>query len=120
MVEFSQLKNSDERFTYLMQRQDNVCKFTKRPFSTRGEDVPHGDHCHDTLKFRGFVLAVVNRFLGAAEYIMTTCNWTTDQLCDHLKEYLADPGIDIGLEPYPKDIGYATEEEAIAAYELYQ
>ena len=118
MDEFSRLRNADQRFRFLMSKQGNICKFTGRQFSLRGEEQPHGDHCHETLKFRGFVFSAVNRFLGAAEYIMKTCNWTEEQLCARLKEYLADPGIDIGLQAYPSDIGYATEEEAIAAYEL--
>lgn len=118
MDQFSLLKNADERFQWLMQRQNNVCKFTGKRFETRGERSPHGDHCHDSLNFRGFVLSAVNRYLGGAEYIMNLCNWDADELNTHLKDYLADPGIDIGLEPYPTDIGYETEEEAIAAYEL--
>lgn len=118
MDQFSLLKNSDERFRFLMQRQNNVCMFTGQQFTARGERSPHGDHCHNSLNFRGFVLAAVNRFLGAAEYIMALCNWDVDELCHRLKAYMAEPGIDIGLEAYPTDLGYATEEEAIAAFDL--
>lgn len=119
MDHFSLLKNADQRFQFLMQRQNNVCMFTGQQFEDRGDKAPHGDHCHNSLNFRGFVLSAANRFLGGAEYIMALCNWDVDQLCERLKSYMAEPGIDIGLEPYPTDIGYATEEEAIAAYELY-
>jgi hypothetical protein len=115
MANFSDCKNEDERFTYLMDRQDNVCKFTGLEFSDRGQQTPHGDHCHNTTNFRGFVWSAANTFLGNAEYLMTSTGWDVDDLCDRLRSYMADPGMDIGLEPYPTDIGYSTFEEAVAA-----
>ena len=118
MASHSDCKNQDERFLFLMERQNNVCKFTGLPFEARGRKRPEGDHCHTTASFRGFVFADANSLLGRAEYLMDICGWTVDQLCDRIKEYLSDPGIDIGLQLYPSDLGYATEEEAIATHNL--
>lgn len=113
----SQLKAADITFITIMDKQANVCKFTGLPFEDRGDFFPHGDHCHTTSMFRGYVHAIVNRFLGTAEKIMDYTGWTHEQLAERLNSYLDAPGEDLGLEPYPTDLGYDTEEEAIAAYE---
>jgi hypothetical protein len=91
----------------------DTCAFTGLPFGSKSEMKPVGDHDHDTLLYRGHIWSAANRLEGAAKFIMNEAGWTVEQLCDALKEYLAKPGIDIGLEPYPV-LGYATPEEAIA------
>lgn len=111
------LTATDRVFIDLQAQQGNVCKFTGKPFEDRGDFTPHADHCHKTAMFRGYVHAIVNRFLGAAETIMDYCDWTPEQLVEQTKAYLNAPGMDLGLERYPDHLGYDTEEEAIAAYE---
>ena len=90
----------------------NTCAFTGLPFGDKSEMKPVGDHDHDTLLYRGHIWSAANRLEGAAKFIMNEAGWTVDELCDALKNYLAKPGIDIGLEPYPV-LGYATPEEAL-------
>lgn len=104
-----QLRNS----TKMKPHKTDTCAFTGLPFGSKSEMKPVGDHDHDTLLYRGHIWSAANRLEGAAKFIMNEAGWTVDQLCDALKEYLAKPGIDIGLEPYPV-LGYATPEEAIA------
>ena len=91
----------------------DTCAFTGLPFGSKSEMKPVGDHDHDTLEYRGHIWSAANRLEGAAKFILDEAGWTVDELCDALKSYLAKPGIDIGLEPYPQ-LGYATPEEALA------
>ena len=91
----------------------DTCAFTGLPFGSKSEMKPVGDHDHETLEYRGHIWSAANRLEGAAKFILDEAGWTVDQLCDALKAYLAKPGIDIGLEPYPQ-LGYATSEEALA------
>jgi len=93
----------------------DACAFTGLPFSSKAEMRPVGDHDHDTLLYRGHIWSAANRLEGAAKFIMDEAGWTVDELCDALKSYLAKPGIDIGLEPYPQ-LGFATPEEAQQHY----
>ena len=104
-----------DRNAYKMKKQLNdtdVCAFTGLPFGP-GEKRANGDHDHETLMYRGHIWSAANRLEGAAKFIMDEAGWTVDDLCAALKSYLAKPGIDIGLEPYPQ-LGYATPEEALA------
>jgi len=93
----------------------DTCAFTGLPFGSNSEMKPVGDHDHDTLLYRGHIWAAANRLEGAAKFIMDEAGWTVDELCAALKSYLAKPGIDIGLEPYPQ-LGFATPEEAEQHY----
>ena len=93
----------------------DICAFTGLPFGSKSEMRPMGDHDHDTLLYRGHIWSAANRLEGAAKFIMDEAGWTVDELCDALKNYLAKPGIDIGLEPYPQ-LGFATFEEAQQHY----
>jgi hypothetical protein len=99
--------------TKMKKHKTDTCAFTGLPFGSKSEMKPVGDHDHDTLLYRGHIWSAVNRLEGAAKFILAEANWTVDELCDALKAYLAKPGIDIGLEPYPQ-LGYATAEEALA------
>jgi len=102
-------KNSTKMKKY----KTDTCAFTGLPFGSKSEMKPVGDHDHDTLEYRGHIWSAANRLEGAAKFIMNEAGWTVDDLCTALKSYLAKPGIDIGLEPYPQ-LGYATPEEALA------
>ena len=93
----------------------DTCAFTGLPFGPEAEMKPVGDHDHDTLLYRGHIWSAANRLEGAAKFIMDEAGWTVDELCDALKSYLAKPGIDIGLEPYPQ-LGFSTPEEAQQHY----
>ena len=93
----------------------DTCAFTGLPFGSKSEMKPVGDHDHDTLLYRGHIWSAANRLEGAAKFIMDEAGWTVDELCDALKSYLAKPGIDIGLEPYPQ-LGFSTPEEAQQHY----
>jgi hypothetical protein len=95
-------------------KTDN-CAFTGLPFGSKSEMKPVGDHDHDTLLYRGHIWSAANRLEGAAKFIMDEAGWTVDELCDALKSYLAKPGIDIGLEPYPQ-LGFSTPEKAEQHY----
>jgi hypothetical protein len=99
--------------TKMKPHKTDTCAFTGLPFGSKSEMKPVGDHDHDTLLYRGHIWSAANRLEGAAKFIMAEAGWTVDDLCDALKNYLAKPGIDIGLEPYPQ-LGYATPEEALA------
>ena len=105
-----QTKNS----TKMKKHKTDTCAFTGLPFGSKSEMKPVGDHDHDTLEYRGHIWSSANRLEGAAKFILDEAGWTVDELCDALKTYLAKPGIDIGLEPYPQ-LGYATAEEALAS-----
>ena len=93
----------------------DTCAFTGLPFGSKSEMKPVGDHDHDTLLYRGHIWSAANRLEGAAKFIMDEAGWTVDEMCDALKSYLAKPGIDIGLEPYPQ-LGFTTPEEAQQHY----
>jgi hypothetical protein len=93
----------------------DTCAFTGLPFGSKSEMKPVGDHDHDTLLYRGHIWSAANRLEGAAKFIMDEAGWTVDELCDALKSYLAKPGMDIGLEPYPQ-LGFSTLEEAKQHY----
>jgi hypothetical protein len=93
----------------------DTCAFTGLPFGSKSEMKPVGDHDHDTLLYRGHIWSAANRLEGAAKFIMDEAGWTVDELCDALKSYLAKPGMDIGLEPYPQ-LGFSTLEEAQQHY----
>ena len=99
----------------MKQHKTDVCAFTGLPFGSKSEMKPVGDHDHDTLLYRGHIWSSANRLEGAAKFIMNETGWTVDELCDALKSYLAKPGMDIGLEPYPQ-LGFATPEEAQQHY----
>ncbi len=99
----------------MKKHKTDTCTFTGLPFGSKSEMKPVGDHDHDTLLYRGHIWSAANRFEGAAKFIMNETGWTVDELCDALKSYLAKPGIDIGLEPYPQ-LGFATSEEAEQHY----
>ena len=92
--------------------QTDTCAFTGLPFGSKSEMKPVGDHDHDSLLYRGHIWSAANRLEGAAKFILDEAGWTVDELCEALKNYLAKPGIDIGLEPYPQ-LGYTTSEEAL-------
>ena len=104
------------RNSYKMKKhKTDTCAFTGLPFGSQSEMKPVGDHDHDTLLYRGHIWSAANRLEGAAKFIMNEAGWTVDELCDALKSYLAKPGIDIGLEPYPQ-LGFSTPEEAEQHY----
>jgi len=105
-------KVSSSNSTKMKKHKTDTCAFTGLPFGPKSEMKPVGDHDHDTLLYRGHIWSAANRLEGAAKSIMNETGWTVDELCDALKNYLAKPGIDIGLEPYPV-LGYATPEEAL-------
>ena len=109
-------ERKQSRNSYKMkQHKTDVCAFTGLPFGSKSEMKPVGDHDHDTLLYRGHIWSSANRLEGAAKFIMNETGWTVDELCDALKSYLAKPGMDIGLEPYPQ-LGFATPEEAQQHY----
>ena len=101
--------------TKMKAHKTDTCAFTGLPFGSKSEMKPVGDHDHDTLLYRGHIWSAANRFEGAAKFIMDEAGWTVDELCDALKSYLAKPGMDIGLEPYPQ-LGFSTPEEAQQHY----
>ena len=101
--------------TKMKSHKTDTCAFTGLPFGSKSEMKPVGDHDHDTLLYRGHIWSAANRLEGAAKFIMDEAGWTVDELCDALKSYLAKPGMDIGLEPYPQ-LGFATPEEAQQHY----
>ena len=93
----------------------NECSFTGLPFG-EGEFRPEGDHCHETGLYNGHVLKVVNRALGAVDFILRATGWSIEMFCTYYKGFKSKPGEDIGLELYPTDLGFATKEEAIEAF----
>ena len=104
-----------KNYSKMKPHKTDTCAFTGLPFGSKSEMKPVGDHDHDTLLYRGHIWSAANRLEGAAKFIMDEAGWTVDELCDALKNYLAKPGIDIGLEPYPQ-LGFATPEEAEQHY----
>jgi len=90
----------------------DTCAFTGLPFGSKSEMKPVGDHDHDTLEYRGHIWSAANRLEGALKFIMNETGCTIEEVFEMAKNYLAKPGTDIGLEPYPQ-LGYATPEEAI-------
>ena len=83
--------------------------------ATIGDLNCNGDHDHKTLKFRGNIVQVSNRFEGAMGKLMEYTGKTAREVFEMYEVYMSRPGRDIGLEPYPL-IGYATHEEAEAAF----
>ena len=106
-----QTRNSNK----MKPHKTDTCAFTGLAFGSKAEMKPVGDHDHDTLLYRGHIWSAANRLEGAAKFIMDEAGWTVDELCDALKSYLAKPGMDIGLEPYPQ-LGFSTPEEAQQHY----
>lgn len=105
------------RNSYKMSKhKTDTCAFTGLPFSDSSEMKPVGDHDHDTLLYRGHIWSAANRLEGALKSIMKETGCSIDEVFDMAKNYLAKPGKDIGLEPYPQ-LGFATAEEAIEHYE---
>jgi len=96
--------------------QTDTCAFTGRPFGDKSEMKPVGDHDHETLLYRGHIWSAANRLEGALKFIMDETGCSIDEVFEMAKNYLAKPGKDIGLEPYPQ-LGFATAEEAIEHYE---
>jgi hypothetical protein len=94
----------------------DTCAFTGLPFGDKSEMKPVGDHDHDTLLYRGHIWSAANRLEGALKFIMQETGCSIDEVFEMAKNYLAKPGIDIGLEPYPQ-LGFATADEAIKHYE---
>lgn len=95
----------------------DTCAFTGRPFGDKAEMRPVGDHDHETLLYRGHIWSAANRLEGALKFIMDETGCSIDEVFEMAKNYLAKPGKDIGLEPYPQ-LGFATAEEAIEHYEI--
>ena len=106
-------KRQTSNSTKMKKHKTDTCAFTGLPFGSKSEMKPVGDHDHNTLLYRGHIWSAANRLEGAAKFIMDEAGWTVDELCEALKNYLAKPGMDIGLEPYPV-LGYETPEEALA------
>ena len=105
------------RNSYKMSKhKTDTCAFTGLPFSDHSEMKPVGDHDHDTLLYRGHIWSAANRLEGALKSIMKETGCSIDEVFEMAKNYLAKPGKDIGLEPYPQ-LGFATAEEAIEHYE---
>lgn len=105
------------RNSYKMSKHKNdTCAFTGLPFGDKSEMKPVGDHDHDTLLYRGHIWSAANRLEGALKFIMNETGCSLWEVFDMADKYLAKPGKDIGLEPYPQ-LGFATAEEAIEHYE---
>jgi hypothetical protein len=102
--------------TKMKQHKTDTCAFTGLPFGDKSEMKPVGDHDHDTLLYRGHIWSAANRLEGALKFIMQETGCSIDEVFEMTKNYLAKPGIDIGLEPYPQ-LGFATADEAIKHYE---
>tara|TARA_S200002703_G_scaffold151160_1_gene150203 strand:+ start:5457 stop:6035 length:579 start_codon:yes stop_codon:yes gene_type:complete len=107
-----QLRNA----TKMKPHKTDTCAFTGLPFGDKSEMKPVGDHDHDTLLYRGHIWSSANRLEGALKFIMQETGCSIDEVFEMAKNYLAKPGKDIGLEPYPQ-LGFATAEEAIEHYE---
>lgn len=106
-----------KRNSYKMSKhKTDTCAFTGLPFGTKSEMKPVGDHDHDTLLYRGHIWSAANRLEGALKFIMDETGCSLWEVFDMADKYLAKPGKDIGLEPYPQR-GFATAEEAIEHYE---
>ena len=98
--------------TKMKPHKTDTCAFTGLPFGSKAEMKPVGDHDHDTLLYRGHIWSAANRFEGALKFMMNETGCTIEEMFEMAKNYLAKPGIDIGLEPYLQ-LGYATAEEAL-------
>ncbi len=107
-----QTRNSNK----MKPHKTDTCAFTGLPFGEKSEMKPVGDHDHDTLLYRGHIWSAANRLEGALKFIMNETGCSIDEVFEMAKNYLAKPGKDIGLEPYPQ-LGFATAEEAIEHYE---
>lgn len=107
-----QSKNSSK----MKKHMTDTCAFTGLPFGDKSEMKPVGDHDHDTLLYRGHIWQAANRLEGALKFIMNETGCSLWDVFDMADKYLAKPGKDIGLEPYPQ-LGFATAEEAIEHYE---
>jgi hypothetical protein len=102
--------------TKMKPHKTDTCAFTGLPFGDKSEMKPVGDHDHETLLYRGHIWSAANRLEGALKFIMQETGCSIDEVFEMAKNYLAKPGIDIGLEPYPQ-LGFATADEAIKHYE---
>ena len=100
----------------MSKHKTDTCAFTGLPFGTKSEMKPVGDHDHDTLLYRGHIWSAANRLEGALKFIMDETGCSLWEVFDMADKYLAKPGKNIGLEPYPQR-GFATAEEAIEHYE---
>ena len=100
----------------MQEHKTDTCAFTGLPFGDKSEMRPVGDHDHDTLLYRGHIWSAANRLEGAIKFIMDETGCSLWEVFDMAEKYLAKPGKDIGLEPYPQ-LGFATAEEAIEHYE---
>lgn len=100
----------------MKKHKTDTCAFTGLPFGDKSDMKPVGDHDHDTLLYRGHIWQAANRLEGALKFIMNETGCSLWEVFDMADKYLAKPGKDIGLEPYPQ-IGFATAEEAIEHYE---
>ena len=90
---------------------EETCCVTGMPFSSiEGAQKPHGDHCHDSMKYRGACWAVANRTLGGIEYMMKYADMTLEEVLDAIRLHLDKDGVDIGLEEVPL-LGAATPGE---------
>ena len=107
-----QTRNSNK----MKPHKTDTCAFTGLPFGDKSEMKPVGDHDHDTLLYRGHIWSAANRLEGALKFIMSETGCSLWDVFDMADKYLAKPGKDIGLEPYPQ-LGFATAEEAIEHYE---
>lgn len=94
----------------------DTCAFTGLPFGDTAETRPVGDHCHDTLLYRGHIWSAANRLEGALKSIMKEADCSLEDVFEMARVYLDKPGKDIGLKPYPK-LGFDTAEEALEHYE---
>ena len=101
----------------MQKHKTDTCAFTGLPFGDKSEMRPVGDHDHETLLYRGHIWSAANRLEGALKFIMDETGCSLWEVFDMAEKYLAKPGKDIGLEPYPQ-LGFATAEEAIEHYEI--
>ena len=108
--------NFSHNYRAMKPHQTDTCAFTGLPFGNTSETRPVGDHCHDTLLYRGHIWSAANRLEGALKSIMNEANCSLEDVFEMARVYLDKPGKDIGLKPYPQ-LGFATADEAIEHYE---
>lgn len=106
----------DHNYRAMKPHKTDTCAFTGLPFGDTGETRPVGDHCHDTLLYRGHIWSAANRLEGALKSIMKEANCSLEDVFEMARVYLDKPGKDIGLKPFPQ-LGFATADEALEHYE---